>query len=80
MVILSLSIPMGRPDLGLYAVAIWHVLSTLFLCKRIATAVRTKRRDGALQTWFNAVDPEHDRERLEVRFFTRLSKERGSPG
>ena len=76
LVLLSISIMTGRPDLGLYAVALWHVLSTLFLCKRIATAVQTKRKDGELKTWFNSIDPSNDRHRLEVRLFTRLSKDR----
>jgi phosphatidylglycerophosphate synthase len=47
---------LGRPDLGLVAVAAWTVASTLFLLARLAAAWRAKRADGRLQSWLT--DPE----------------------
>ena len=36
MIFMTLSVPVGRPDLGLLAVALWTVLTTLFLLIRLA--------------------------------------------
>ncbi len=76
MVLLTLSLFTGRPDIGLYLVASWHILSTLFLCARLAMASREKAARGQLESWFDTVDPEKDLHRLEVRMFTRLAKKR----
>jgi phosphatidylglycerophosphate synthase len=46
----------GRPDLGLVAVAGWTVVSTVFLLARLAVAWRVKRAEGPLRSWL--VDPE----------------------
>ena len=74
MILLSLSLVLGRPDIGLYSVAAWHVLSTLILLVRVIMAVKEKKRTGSLETWLNTIDPLKDGNRLEVRLFTRLSK------
>ncbi len=76
MVLLTTSLIFDRPDLGLYAVAVWHVLSTIILFGRVLMAVKEKKRVGELETWLNTIDPLNDRNRLEVRLFTRLSKSR----
>ncbi|WP_018716702.1 CDP-alcohol phosphatidyltransferase family protein [Arhodomonas aquaeolei] len=59
----------GRPDLGLWAVAAWHVLSTLVLAARVMQAA-IRARGAALVPWLNDVDPARDRDRLAVRCFT----------
>jgi phosphatidylglycerophosphate synthase len=74
LVLLTFSLILGRPDIGLYAVVIWHVLSTMFLLLRVIQAFKEKKRVGELSTWLNKIDPVKDRGRLEVRIFTRLSK------
>ncbi|MFT5132997.1 MAG: phosphatidylglycerophosphate synthase [Gammaproteobacteria bacterium] len=74
LVILSLSLVFGRPDIGLYLVVIWHIISTLVLALRMSLAFKEKRQNGELTTWLNNIDPQRDRQLLEVRVFTRLSK------
>ncbi len=74
LVLLTFSLVIGRPDIGLYLVVIWHVLSTVFLMFRLYQAFQEKKRNGELTTWLNTIDPVNDRDRLEVRIFTRLSK------
>ncbi|MCS4503113.1 CDP-alcohol phosphatidyltransferase family protein [Arhodomonas aquaeolei] len=59
----------GRPDLGLWMVAAWHVLSTLVLAARVVQAA-LRARGAALVPWLNDVDPARDRDRLAVRCFT----------
>ena len=76
MVLLTLSLIPGRPDIGLYMVVFWHCLSTLILSARLITAARQKAEHGQLESWFDSVDPEKDLHRLEVRMFTRLAKSR----
>lgn len=60
-----------RPDLGLYLVVFWHLISTGFLAWRVLLAWRTKQAGGALTSWLQGIDPVHDRDILAVRIFTR---------
>lgn len=73
MVILMVSLLAGRPDLGLYLVIIWHLLSTAILILRIYQGLNFRKRHGDLSPWLNDIDPVSDRNKLEVRLFTRLS-------
>lgn len=74
MVLLTFSLVAGHPWLGYYLVAVWHVMSTVFLIVRVAMAMKIKARDGELKSWFDGIDPQNDRSRLAVRIFTRLAK------
>lgn len=65
----------GRPDLGLWLVAIWHGLSALFLAIRWAQARSTRRRNGPLKSWLETIDPIRDRDSVAVRMFTRRPAE-----
>ncbi|PSJ18614.1 CDP-alcohol phosphatidyltransferase family protein [Nitrosomonas supralitoralis] len=60
-----------RPDIGLYLVVFWHLVSTSFLAWRVLVAWRTKHAQGALKSWLQDIDPARDREILAVRVFTR---------
>ncbi len=60
-----------RPDIGLYLVVFWHLISTAFLAWRVLIAWRTKNREGTLKSWLQDIDPARDREILAVRIFTR---------
>jgi hypothetical protein len=62
----------GRPDLGLYSVAVWHTASTLLLGWRLFAALAERRAGKVLAPWFTEIDPVRDRGRLDVRTFTRL--------
>jgi len=71
LLLLTSSYLMMRPDLGLWAVVMWHIVSTLVLALRLVQGWLHKGRHGPLQTWLNEVDPVHDRTNLAVRIFTR---------
>ena len=71
MIILTLSALGGRPDLGLLAVALWTVLTTLFLLFRLALAGYIHFRRGPLRSWLKDVHQPHYSGSLAVRLFTR---------
>lgn len=70
MIFLTGSIFLGRPDLGLEAVAIWTVLSTLILLGRLGMALLEKSMKGSLTSWLAEIDPVNGRDSLAVRLFT----------
>ena len=51
MVILLVSLVLGRPDLGLIAVAIWTIVSCLFHLVRLVQAVRVRAGGGEIRSW-----------------------------
>jgi phosphatidylglycerophosphate synthase len=69
-IFLTGSVLVGRPDLGLEAVAIWTVLSTCILLGRLAMAVLEKNVKGSLTSWLAEIDLVNGRESLAVRVFT----------
>ena len=70
MIFLTASVLVGRPDLGLEAVAIWTMLSTGILLGRLGMAVLEKNMKGTLTSWLAEIDPVHGRNSLAVRLFT----------
>jgi len=72
LVLLTLSWLGGRPDLGLWAVAWWSLLSTMYLGLRLFRALQARRR-GPLRSWFESIDHDHPDPRLalSVKIFTR---------
>jgi hypothetical protein len=71
MILLSLSWLWGRPDLGLWAVALWTTTSTIYLAYRLYLALQAKKTDGPLKSWFTEIDPEVGRKMTAVKIFTR---------
>ena len=71
MIFLTLGFLGGRPDLGLLAVALWTVLTTLFLLFRLALAGFVHFHRGPLRSWLKDVDQPQYRGSLAVRWFTR---------
>jgi phosphatidylglycerophosphate synthase len=71
LIFLSYGWLIGRPDVGLYMVVFWHLISTAFLAWRVLTGWRTKKAEGSLKSWLQDIDPARDREILAVRIFTR---------
>jgi phosphatidylglycerophosphate synthase len=69
LILLTGSFLLGRPDLGLEAVAIWTVGSTMILLARLLMAVWEKTTLGSLTSWLAAIDPVN-RHSLAVRMFT----------
>jgi phosphatidylglycerophosphate synthase len=51
LLLLSVSLLAGRPDLGLLAVAAWTVISTGFLLVRLGMAIRWRQKVGPLRPW-----------------------------
>jgi phosphatidylglycerophosphate synthase len=71
LLLLTLSTIMGRPDLGLLAVAFWTVLTTAFLIIRLAQAGYVRLSQGPLSSWFMDVNKSLYDGSLAVRLFTR---------
>jgi hypothetical protein len=69
LILLTGSFLLGRPDLGLEAVAIWTVGSTMILLARLLMAVWEKATRGSLTSWLAEIDP-GNRNSLAVRMFT----------
>jgi len=62
---------LGRPDLGLAAVAFWTVWTSFFLLMRLGMAGYTRMTRGPLQPWFVDPDESGGRASLAVRIFTK---------
>lgn len=76
LILLTAGWAMGRPDLGLWAVMAWHVLSTAVLAVRLAMAAAARRR-GPLESWLSRVEPGRGPHGLAVRVFTRPGADGG---
>ena len=70
LILLSIGVALGRPDLGLVAVAFWTVLTTLLLVMRLGQALGTRIVSGPLDSWFSDVDLSADNPSLSVKLFT----------
>ena len=51
MILLGISLLLGRPDLGLYWVVWWTLLSTAILLLRLLYAAGVRARGGPLHSW-----------------------------
>lgn len=72
MIMLTASLALGRPDLGLMAVAAWTALSTAILLLRLLMATRAKGNPGGVQSWLTEIGQTVDERALAVRAFTRI--------
>ncbi len=70
MIMLTVSLIVGRPDLGLLAVAAWTVLSTVILLLRLLLAARARRNREPLDSWLTEIGRTVDARALTVRVFT----------
>ncbi|MDX9786689.1 MAG: CDP-alcohol phosphatidyltransferase family protein [Desulfobacterales bacterium] len=66
---------MGRPDLGLVAVAFWTVATSVFLLTRLAWASYEKSSRGQLASWLANIPPSLYDQSLAVRLFTQPSSD-----
>jgi phosphatidylglycerophosphate synthase len=69
MIALTVSLALGRPDLGLLAVAMWTVLSTALLLLRLLLAAQAKVRGKAIRSWLSEIGQTVDERDLAVRVF-----------
>lgn len=74
LILLTLSILVGRPELGLLAVTFWTVTTSLFLLGRLLMAGWSRSHTGMLRSWLADVDsPLYNRSRA-VRLFTQHAR------
>ncbi len=71
LILLTVSVIFGRPDLGLLAVAFWTTATSLFMLVRLGMALKTRFTSGPLTPWLSEIDPEQKPRSLAVRLFTR---------
>lgn len=71
MILLTVLTVFGRPDLGLLAVVLWTVLTSLFMAVRLAMAGYVRLTRGPLWTWLREADQPSYEGSLAVRLFTR---------
>jgi phosphatidylglycerophosphate synthase len=70
LILLTLSLFIGRPDLGLLAVTLWTVTSSIFLALRLMTGVAARMTSGPLRSWFLDIDPDAQNPSLAQRCFS----------
>ena len=69
LIMLTLSLAIGRPDLGLLAVVVWTLLSTAILLVRLLQASRARRQRGTIRSWLTEIGQTVDERVLAVRVF-----------
>lgn len=69
LILLTASVAVGRPDLGLLGVAVWTVASTVVLLVRLVLAAARRRR-GPIRSWLTEIGETVDEHALAVRVFT----------
>ncbi len=71
MLLLTLSILAGRPELGLLGVTFWTVATSIFLLGRFLVAAYVRFSQGPLSSWLSNADTAKYNTSLAVRLFTR---------
>mgnify|MGYP001820108649 FL=1 len=71
LVLLTVSLFFGRPDIGLLAVCLWTALSSVFLLARLAMGIQARITSGPLRSWFLDVDPSDESLSFMQRWFCR---------
>ena len=69
MIMLTVSLALGRPDLGLLAVAGWTVASTALLLGRLLLAALRKRNRVTIRSWLSEIGDTMDEHALTARVF-----------
>ena len=70
LIFLTIGAFLSRPDVGLAAVTIWTVLTSIFLCLRLAMALHRQKVDGSVRSWFLDINPTSQFQPLAVKLFT----------
>jgi len=70
LIILTVSLLPGRPDLGLEAVTLWTLASSLFLLVRLVMGIYSRVTSGPLQSWLTKIDPNRSDQSRMARWFT----------
>ena len=69
LILLTSATLVGRPDIGLIAVALLTIVSTLILLVRFALAVYARITSGTLHAWFATLDDVSTDQSLAIRLF-----------
>jgi phosphatidylglycerophosphate synthase len=75
LILLTLGLLAGRPDLGLLAVALWTVASSVFLVVRLLMGFCKRQSSGPLRSWFLEIDPDAQNPTLAQRCFSNTFRE-----
>jgi len=70
LILLTLGLLGGRADLGLFAVGLWTMVSSIFLVGRLIMGFRERQNTGSLRSWFLDIDPEAQNPTLAQRCFS----------
>ena len=70
LILLTAGTLIGHPDWGLIAVAIWTVVTSIFLVGRLLMALIRQQAAGSLRSWFLDIDQSKQSQPLAVRLFT----------
>ena len=65
MIMLTVSLALGRPDLGLLCVAVWTVASTVLLLARLLLAAVRKRSRKTIRSWLSEIGETMDEHALD---------------
>ncbi len=75
LILLSASLLFGRPDLGLLAVTVWTVVSSIVLVLRLLTGLCIHLSGTPLRSWLLDVDPATPTPSLTQRCFTTTARD-----
>ena len=74
LILLTVSLFFGRPDIGFLAVCLWTVLSSIFLVARLVMGIQARVKSGPLRSWFLDLDPTDESLSFYQRWFCRRPK------
>ena len=74
LILLTAGTLIGHPDWGLILVAIWTMVTSIFLLGRLLTALIRQQATGAVRSWFLDIDQTRQKQTLAVRLFTHKKK------
>jgi len=75
LILLTLGLLAWRPDLGLLAVTLWTIASSIFLVVRLFLGFCKRLSNGPLRSWFLEIDPEAENPTLAQRCFSNTFRE-----
>ena len=70
LILLTAGALIGHPDWGLIVVAIWTMVTSIFLLGRLLTALIRQQATGSVRSWFLDIDQTKQKQPLAVRLFT----------
>lgn len=75
LILLTLGLAAWHPDLGLLAVTLWTVVSSIFLLVRLVMGFCMHLSGAPLRSWFLDIDPEAENPSLAQRCFSNTARD-----